>query len=236
MKRLFRGVVILTFIMIICVIVSLLLSAMKKMYFASWFFFDRSVVIGFLSGLGLTFILSLVNYHQALCDHARKRAALLDEFTAEAASFSRAIGHLQNSDGTFTIPDQLHPELERALAQLDDRAGKIVRCERISPLQRATIEKRGVCATKIAKDELAFDLAFEPFAESCSVAFHAHSVLPYLKDETELLNAQKDFFRHLKQVFDALQDESAMRIALQTYREKIGRFLGVRQTKKQDAQ
>lgn len=235
MKRLFRGIVILSFITIICVIVYFLLFALKKMYIESWFFFDRSVIIGFLSGLVLTLIISLVNYRQALCDHARERAALLDEFTAEAASFSRTMGYLQNNDSTFTIPDQMHPELERALAQLDDRAGKIVRCERISPLQRATIEKRGVCATKNAKAELAFDLAFEPFAESCSIAFHAHGVLPYLEDGSILQDAQEDFLRHLKQVFDGLKDESAMRTALRTYREKIDRFLCVRQPKKQNA-
>ncbi|MDD4310914.1 MAG: hypothetical protein PHW41_00335 [Eubacteriales bacterium] len=234
MKRLFRGVVILLFLTVICVIAYFLLSALKKMYLSSWLFFDRSVVIGFLSGLGLTFFISLINYYHALRDHAKERASLLDAFAAESESFLRTMDRLQTGDGTFTIPEQLHPELERALARLDDCAGKIARCERISPLKSTTIEKRGSLTSKIARAELAFDRAFAPFAEHCSIAFHAHGALPYLKDEAERQIAQADFFRQLKLVFDALTERSAMRLALQAYRERIDLFLGVRRVKKQD--
>lgn len=228
MKRLFRGVVILSFITVICVIAYFLLSAMKKMYIESWFFLDRSVIIGFLSGLLLTFIISLVNYHHALCEHARERKALLDAFVAESDSFRRTIDPLRGGDGMFVIPDQLQPELERALARLDDCAGKIARSERISPLKSATIAKRGKCASRIARAELAFDRAFAPFAESCCTAFHAHSVLPYLKDETEWQAAQEDFMRNLIRVSDALQEKSSLMLALRAYHDRIDRFLGIR--------
>ena len=231
MKRLFRGLVILAFISIIFVIAYFLLSAMKKLYIQSWFFLDRSVIIGFFSGLGLTFIISLVNYHHALCDHARERATLLDEFAAEADAFCRTIDPLKNADGAFVIPEQMQPELERALARLDDRAGKLVRCEKISPFKYATIEKRGRCASKIARAELAFDRAFAPFAENCSLAFHAHGVMPYLKDGAELQAAQEEFLRNLVRVSDGLRQESALRAALAAYRERIDRFLGVRRAK-----
>ncbi len=235
MKRLFRGIVILSFITIICIIVYLLLFALKKIYIESWFFFDRSIIIGFLSGLLLTFIISFVNYHHALRDHAKERVSLLNAFSAESESFLRATGQIQNSDGTFNIPEQLHPALERALARLDDCAGKIARCERISPLRGTTIEKRGKLASKIAKTELAFDQAFAPFAESLSVAFHAHGVLPYFHDENERWNTQEDFLRNLKQVFEALEPNSAMQLALQAYRGRIDRFLGVHHAKQQAA-
>jgi len=228
MKRLFRGVVILSFITVICVIAYFLLSAMKKMYIESWFFLDRSVIIGFLSGLLLTFIISLVNYHHALCDHARERKALLDAFIAESDSFRSTIEPLQGGDGAFVIPDQLQPELERALARLDDCAGKIARSERISPLKSATIAKRGKCASRIAREELAFDRAFAPFAEACGAAFHAHSVLPYLKDETERQAAQEDFMLNLSRVSDALQERSSLMLTLRAYHDRIDRFLGLR--------
>ncbi|MEZ4626665.1 MAG: hypothetical protein R2912_00645, partial [Eubacteriales bacterium] len=107
MKRMFRGVVILSFITVTCVIAYFLLSAMKRIYIESWFFMDRSVVIGFFSGLGVTLVISLVNFHHALCDHARERKALLNEFAAEADSFRRTIEPMQGEDGAFVIPDQL---------------------------------------------------------------------------------------------------------------------------------
>ena len=232
MKRMFRGVVILSFITVTCVIAYFLLSGMKRIYIESWFFMDHSVVIGFFSGLGVTLVISLVNFHHALCDHARERKALLNEFAAEADSFRQTIEPMQGKDGAFVIPDQLQPDLERALARLDDCAGKIMRSDRISPLKSVTIEKRGKCASKIAKSELAFDRAFAPFAESCSAAFHAHSVLPYLKDETERQAAQEDFMLHLGRVFGALQEMSSLMLALRAYQGRIDRFLGVQREKK----
>ena len=231
MKRLFRGVVILSFITVICVIAYFLLSAMKKIYIESWFFMDRSVVIGFFSGLGVTLVISLVNFHHALCDHARERKALLDEFSAEADSFRRTVEPMQGEDGVFVIPDQLQPELERALARLDDCAGKIMRSDRISPLKSATIEKRGKYASKIARAEFDFDRAFAPFAESCSAAFHAHSVLPYLKDESERQTAQEDFTMNLNRVSEALQEKSNLMLALRAYHDRIDLFLGLRREK-----
>jgi len=228
MKRLFRGVVILSFITVTCVIAYFLLLAMKKLYIESWFFLDRSVIIGFLSGLLLTFIISLVNYHHALSDHARERKALLDAFVAESVSFLRMVAPLKSESSAFVIPEQLQPELERELARLDDCTGKITRSEKISPHSGAVIDKRGRCASPIARAELAFERAFAPFAESCSTAFHAHSVLPYFKDDSERQTAQNDFLRHLSLVYDALQEKSSLMLALRAYRGRIDRFLIVR--------
>ena len=225
MKRLFRGLVILMFITIICVIAYFLLSAMKKMYIESWFFLDRSVVIGFLSGLLLTFIISLVNYHHALSDHAQERKSLLDAFAAEAEVFYRMIEPLREVSGAFAVPEPLQPELERALARLDDSAGKIIRGERLSPLKSTTIEKRGRFASKNAKSELAFDRAFVPFAESCNAAFHAHSILPYLKDEQEKAAKQEEFLIHLQHIFDAMQPGSPLDTAARAYLARIDRFV-----------
>jgi hypothetical protein len=231
MKRLFRGLVILMFITIVCVIAYFLLSAMKKMYIESWFFLDRSVVIGFLSGLLLTFIISLVNYHHALSDHAQERKALLNAFAAEAEAFYRMIEPLREDSGSFAIPEQLQPELERALARLDDSAGKIIRGERLSPLKGTTIEKRGRFASKNAKSELAFDRAFVPFAESCNAAFHAHSILPYLKDEQEKAATQEEFLSHLQRIFDAMQPGSPLDTSARAYLARIDRFVWVKKRK-----
>jgi len=231
MKRLFRGLVILIFITVTCVIAYFLLSAMKKMYIESWFFLDRSVVIGFLSGLLLTLIISLVNYHHALSDHAQERKALLDAFAAEAEAFYRMIEPLRKDSGAFAVPEPLQPELERALARLDDSAGKIIRGERLSPLKSTTIEKRGRFASKNAKSELAFDRAFVPFAESCNAAFHAHSILPYLKDEQEKAAKQEEFLSHLQHIFDAMQPGSPLDTAARAYLARIDRFVWVKKRK-----
>jgi hypothetical protein len=229
---LFRGLVILTFITIVCVIAYFLLSAMKKLYIDSWFFLDRSVVIGFLSGLLLTIVISFVNFHHAMCEHARERSAQIEAFLAETDSFRRMMEPMQTESGAVAVPEQLQPELERALARLDDCSGKLARSERISPLKSTTIEKRGKLASKIARAELAFDRAFAPFAEACSTAFHAHSILPYLKDETERQAAQEDFMLNLSRVSDALQEQSSLMLALRAYQDRIDRFLGLRHEKK----
>lgn len=228
MKRLFRGVVILSFITVTCVIAYFLLSAMKKLYIESWFFLDRSVIIGFLSGLILTSVISLVNFHHALCDHARERASLLDKFATEAESFQKILQPLQNESGAFTIPDQLQPALALALTRLDESAGKIMRAERISPLKSTTIEKRGRCASALAKAELAFDRALTSFAERCTAAFHAHSILPYLERESERQNAQQDLHHSLDQMLDALNPASDLKKAWAAYQDRIDRFLGTK--------
>lgn len=226
MKRLFRGVVILSFITVTCVIAYVLLLAMKKLYIESWFFLDRSVIIGFLSGLILTCVISLINFHHALCDHARERASMMDKFAAEAESFQKIVRPLQSESGAFTIPDHLQPALALALTRLDESAGKIMRAERISPLKSATIEKRGRCASALAQTELAFDRAFAPFSESCTAAFHAHSMLPYLESESERQNTQQELLHSLNQMLDALSPASDFMKAWAAYRRRIDRFLG----------
>ena len=232
MKRQFRGLVILTFIAVTCVIAYFLLSAMKKMYIDSWFFLDRSVVIGFLSGLLLTIVISFVNFHHAVCEHASERSAQIDALLAEMESFRRTMEPMQTAGGAVTVPEQLQPELERALARLDDITGKIIRGERMSPLKSATIEKRGRFASKNARAELAFDRAFVPFAESCNAAFHAHSILPYLKDELEKAAKQEEFLRHLKHIFGAMQPDSPFQSAVRAYLMRINQFLGVKREKR----
>lgn len=231
MKLLFKSAVTLTFLTIICVIASFLLSAMRKLYIESWFVFNPSILIGLLSGLVLTSVISLSNFHQLQRGHAKELALQLSDFTKESVSFRNMLQALENEQDVFVISDEKHHDLELALAWLDERATKIMRCERISPLKAATILKFKNLATRIAKSELAFYLAFSPFAESCHAAYHIHSILPYVKTEVDRQKVQDDFFRNLQQVFEALQPRSALEEALQQYGNEINKFLGVKQPK-----
>lgn len=235
MKILFKSAVTLTFLTIIFVATSFLLTAMKKLYIDSWFVWNPSVAIGLLSGLILTTLISLANFHQLQRAHAKERAALLAGFQAESAAFQKMAHALRREPEGFEIPAQEHHELELALARLDGLTVKILRSERISPLKGATIQKFKQLASPIAKAELAFDRAFAPFAESCAAAYHAHSILPYLGEETERQATQRDFMRNLQQVYDALQPGSALDAALRQYLANTNRFLGFRQTKEADA-
>jgi hypothetical protein len=231
MKLLFKSAVTLTFITIICVIASFLLSAMRKLYIESWFVFNPSILIGLISGLILTSVISLANFHQLQRGHAKELALELSDFTKESISLRSMLQTLQNEQGVFVISDEKHHDLELALALLNECSTKIMRCERISPLKSVTIRKLKNFATRIAKSEFAFYLAFSTFAESCHAAYHIHSILPYVKDEVDRQKIQDDFFRNLQQVFEALQPRSALEEALQQYGNEINKFLGVMQPK-----
>ena len=91
MKGLFKGVVTLCFITISCVIAYFLLMAMIKLHIQSWIVLNRSVIVGFLSGLILTCMLSFANFIHAQRSHARERASHLDQLFTEAAAL-QALG------------------------------------------------------------------------------------------------------------------------------------------------
>ena len=231
MKLLYKSAVTLTFLTIISIVVSILFSAMRKLHIESWFFFNSSVMIGFLSGLMLTSLISLINFHQLQRSNAKEITAELSDFKKESDAFLRLTRDLPNDHGTFVIPEQNHQELELALAHLDDRSNKIMRCERISPLKAASIRKLRKVASTLAKSELAFYQAYSPFAESCNMAYHVHNVLPYLKDEVELQEAQSKFNQNLQQIFAALEPESTLAMVMRQYQDQIGKFLGTKRAK-----
>lgn len=229
MKILFKSALTLTFLSIVAVVLAVLLSAMKKLYIESWFVLNPSVVVGLISGLLLTTILSLANFHQLQRSHAKVRSALLKSFQAESAAFVAFACAIRNDSQEFKIPDQLHQELELALARLDELSIKITRSEHISPLKSKTIQAFSAIVTPIARIELLFDQAFAPFAESCAAAYHAHSILPYLGDEAERQATQAEFLHNLQRVCELLQPEGMLYEAMQQYQSRLRRLLGVRQ-------
>ena len=225
MKPLYRSAVTLTFLTIIGIVISVLFVAMKRLHIESWFFFNPSVIIGFLSGFLLVSIISLGNIH-----HMRRRVAKgiltdLDGFSNAAESI-RAL--LPDWTDASAIPGQLHPELMRALSLLDERAGSILRGERLAPVKGTTIQRWKRLCSPLARAEFAFYEEFAPVAEHASAAYRTQSMLPYLKDETERQTMQEDFLRNLSHVSDALQEKSSLMLALRAYHDRIDRFLGVR--------
>ena len=228
MKGLFKSLVTLAFITIICVIAYFLLLAMKKMYIQSWFVLNRSVVAGFLSGLILTLLIAFANFIHTQRAHARGRAESLDRFSAESAAFEKLLQGFFHAQNTPAIPQSSQLALGAALARLEERSNSILRCKRVSPLKFSAIQKRGALASPIARAERAFDLAFEAFAESCVAAYHTHSSLPYFTDEAERGAAQVELLRLLHQLFEQLQPSSALNEAYRVYRSRIDCFLGVR--------
>lgn len=232
MKGLFKSVVTLSFITIVGVIAYFLLTAMKKMYLQSWFLLNRSVIIGFLSGLILTCLLSFANFIQAQRSHARERAVALDRFFAESAAFLNLARGFQAERGVFEIPQENQLALGAALARLAERASSLSLCERISPLPYSAIQRRGVFASPIARTERAFDQSFVAFEENCVAAYHMHSSLPYLTDSIELEAARTAFLQRLGQIYDMLQPDRALTQAYLAYRARIDRFLGARPAEK----
>ena len=232
MKPLYRSAVTLTFLTIIGIVISVLFVAMKRLHIESWFFFNPSVIIGFLSGFLLVSIISLGNIH-----HMRRRIAKgiltdLDGFSSAAESI-RAL--LPDWTDASAIPEQLHPELMRALSLLDERAGSILRGERLAPVKGTTIQRWKRLCSPLARAEYAFYEEFAPVAEHASAAYRTQSMLPYLKDETERSATQDEFMRSLNQLLLALQPESAFVAGLRDYRERVDHFLGARRTTPKDA-
>ena len=232
MKPLYRSAVTLTFLTIIGIVISVLFVAMKRMHIESWFFFNPSVIIGFLSGFLLVSIISLGNIH-----HMRRRIAKgiltdLDGFSSAAESIRNL---LANQTDATAIPEQLQPELMRALLLLDERAGSILRGERLAPVKGTTIQRWKRLCSPLARAEFAFYEVFAPVAESAGTAYRAQSILPYLKDEVERTNAQSEFMRSLNQLLPALQPESAFVSSMCDYRERVDHFLGARRATPKDA-
>ena len=108
MKPLYRSAVTLTFLTIIGIVISVLFVAMKRLHIESWFFFNPSVIIGFLSGFLLVSIISLGNIH-----HMRRRIAkgILTDLGIARAAFAEVLsdfcsdvaGQLPASDGGYQI-------------------------------------------------------------------------------------------------------------------------------------
>ena len=232
MKPLYRSAVTLTFLTIIGIVISVLFAAMKRLHIESWFFFNPSVIIGFLSGFLLVSIISLGNVH-----HLRRRVAKgiltdLDGFSSAAESIRNL---LVNQTDAIAIPEQLQPELMRALSLLDERTGSILRGERLAFIKGAT-NRRGKClCSPLARAEYALYEEFAPVAEHASAAYRTQSMLPYLKDETERSATQDEFMRRLLQLLLALQPESAFEAGLRDYRERVDHFLGARRAAPKDA-
>ena len=231
MKPLYRSAVTLTFLTIIGIVISVLFVAMKRLHIESWFFFNPSVIIGFLSGFLLVSIISLGNIH-----HMRRRIAKgiltdLDGFSSATESI-RAL--LPGRTDASAIPEHLHPELMRALSLLDERAGSILRGERLAPVKGTTIQRWKRLCSPLARAEYAFYEEFAPVAEHASAAYRTQSMLPYLKDETERSATQDEFMRSLNQLLLALQPESAFVAGLRDYRERVDHFLGARRATPKD--
>ena len=232
MKPLYRSAVTLTFLTIIGIVISVLFVAMKRLHIESWFFFNPSVIIGFLSGFLLVSIISLGNIH-----HMRRRIAKgiltdLDGFSSAAESI-RAL--LPGWTDASAISEHLHPELMRALSLLDERAGSILRGERLAPVKGTTIQRWKRLCSPLARAEFAFYEEFAPVAEHASAAYRTQSMLPYLKDETERNATQDELMRSLNQLLLALQPDSAFEAGLRDYRERVDHFLGARRTPPKDA-
>ena len=233
MKPLYRSAVTLTFLTIVGIVISVLFAAMKRLHIESWFFFNPSVIIGFLTGFLLVSIISLGNIH-----HMRRRIAKdiltdLDGFSSAAESVRALLPDL--TADTSVIPEELHPELMRALALLDERAGSMLRGERLAPVKGTTIQRWKRLCSPLARAEYAFYEAFAPVAEHASAAYRTQSMLPYLKDKTERSATQNELMRSLSQLLPALQPESAFVAGLRDYREKVDHFLGARRTTPKDA-
>lgn len=231
MKVHFKSAVTLVFLSIICLIVALLLAAMKKLYIDSWFVLNRNVVTGFLSGLLLTSIFAFSNLIHAQRSHARERAGLLDDFTAETKSFLAFLSELQNDSGAQTIPSGGQYGLSQALSRLHDRANAILRSEKVSPRKDSAIQKGGIFVSPISKSECAFEQAFSKFEEHCNAAYQMHSSLPYLTDKAERDRVFGDFLRLLQELTQALDSESALQQGLSRYRTDIRKFLGEKRMK-----
>ena len=106
MKILFKSAVTLSFIAIICIVLSLLLSAMKELFISSWFVFNKSVIIGVLSGLVLTCIIALVQFMQYQRENAKERAEQLRDFRREADAFQAIVTKYSTTVETLSIPDE----------------------------------------------------------------------------------------------------------------------------------
>lgn len=230
MKVQYRSAVTLAFITFVCAVIAFLLQALHEIFITSWFVLNKHVLFGLFSGLLLTLIISLGTLLQAQRQNAKATNAGLNDFLAQAQSFLQLLGTYEAEDGSIAIPETQEHALSLALARLDETTAKLVFGERVSPLKYVAAQKRTRIVSPLYKREFAFYQVFSPFAEHCHAAYHAHNMLPYLKEASEQTAAKAEFSSNLRLMADALSPDSALRAALGQYQAAILHMLGIRRT------
>lgn len=225
MKAQYRSAVTLAFVTFVCAVIAILMQALNEKFIASMFLLKMNVLVGLFSGLFLTLIISLGNLLQVQRQNAKATAAGLNDFLTQAQSFLQLLGAFEVKDGSFVIPEAQEQTLSLALAQLDETAAKLVLGERVSPLKPCLVQKRNRIVSPLSKREFAFYQVFSPFAEHCHAAYHAHNMLPYLKEAPEQTAAKTEFSSNLHLMADALAPDSALHLALSHYQAAIARML-----------
>lgn len=228
MKAQYRSAVTLAFITFVCAVIAILVHALRERFIASWFVLNKHVLVGLFSGLFLTLVISLGNLLQAQRQNAKATAAGLNDFLTQAQSFLQLLGTFEAKDGSLAVPETQEQTLSLALARLDETTAKLMQNERVSPIKPCLIQKRNRIVSPLSKREFAFYQVFSPFAEHCHAAYHAHNMLPYLKDASEQTAAKTEFSSNLRLMADALAPDSALRAALKQYQAAIARMSGIR--------
>ena len=229
MKILFKSAVTLCFIAIICIVLSLLLSAMKEMFISSWFVFNKSVVVGVLSGLALTCIIALIQLMQYQRESAKERAEQLGDFRREADVFQAIVTESASTGELLTVSDAQQQALGTTLARLNELSMRMLRCERLSPLKSGTAMRFKRFASPMTKTEGAFFTALLTFAENAHAAEHAHHILPYLADAAEIQKNRSLLGQSLQQMLVSLAPNGALDTDLLQYQREIHRFLGIKE-------
>ena len=228
MKAQYRSAVTLAFVTFVCAVIAILMHALRERFIASWFMLNKNVLVGLLSGLFLTLIISLGNLLQVQRQNAKATTAGLNDFLTQAQSFLKLLGTFEARDGAFVIPETQEQTLSLALARLDETTAKLVQGERVSPLKPCLVQKRNRIVSPLSKREFAFYQVFSPFAEHCHAAYHAHNMLPYLKEASEQTAARTEFSSNLRLMADALAPDSALCTALNQYQAAIARLLHIK--------
>lgn len=231
MKILFKSAVTLCFIAIICIVLSLLLSAMKELFISSWFVFNKSVVVGVLSGLVLTCIIALIQLMQYQRENAKERAELLRDFRREFDVFQAIVAESPHDGEALTISDEQQQALGTTLTRLNELSMRMLRCERLSPLKSGTAARFKRFASPMTKAEGAFFTALLPFAENAHAAEHAHHILPYLTDAAEIQKNRSLLGRSLEQMLAFLAPNGALDTVFLQYQHEVLRFLGIKEPK-----
>ena len=231
MKILFKSAVTLSFIAIICIVLSLLLSAMKELFISSWFVFNKSVIVGVLSGLVLTCIIALVQFMQYQRENAKERAEQLRDFRREADAFQAIVTKYSTTGETLSIPDEEQQALGTTLTRLNERSMRMLRYERLSPLKSGTATRFRRFASPMTKAESAFFTALLPFAESAHAAENAHHILPYLTDSVEIQKNRSLLRQSLQQMLTSLAQNGALDTVFLQYQKEVHRFLGIKKQK-----
>ena len=231
MKILFKSAVTLCFIAIICIVLSLLLSAMKELFISSWFVFNKSVVIGVLSGLVLTCIIALIQLMQYQRENAKERAELLRDFRRESDVFQAIVTESASTGELLTVSDAQQQALGTTLARLNELSMRMLRGERFSPIQSATKQWLKRLASPVSKAETAFLTALLPLAEICHAAEQAHHILPYLTDESEKQKKRLLLGQSLQYILASLAPNGALDTVFLQYQHEVLRFLGIKEPK-----